>query len=103
VITNFGTLGRTISISHLFLQLRLPSSNNIFFKETMATKNIASQASKKSTASLSRRSCQADTIPKRRVHGMETRTTAKVAKVVVVRKTVTPSPKQQDLWQKVSS
>jgi len=47
-------LGGIISTSHLFLQKsRLQSPNNIFFKEAMATKNVASQALKKNTRSLS--------------------------------------------------
>jgi len=68
----------------------------------MATENIASQVLKKNTRSLSQRSCQADTNPKIWVHGMETRSMAKVTMVVVVRQTATPSPKQQDLQRKVS-
>jgi len=44
----------------------------------------------------------AKTIPKRRVHGMQTRSMAKAATVVVVRQTAEPLPKQQDLQQKVS-
>jgi len=68
----------------------------------MATKHVNSQASKKNTESFSRRSCQAGTIPKRRVHGMQTRSMAKTATVVIVRQMAKPSPKQQDLQQKVS-
>jgi len=68
----------------------------------MATKNVASQALKKNIGSFSRKSCQASTIPKRQVHGMQTRTMAKATTVVVVRQTAEPSPKQQDLQQKVS-
>jgi len=68
----------------------------------MTTKNVASQASKKNTGSFSQRSCQAGTIPKRRVHGMQTRSMATATTVVVVRLTAEPSPKQQDLKQKVS-
>jgi len=36
------------------------------------------------------------------VHGIETRSVAKAAMVAVVRQIATPSPKQQDLQQKVS-
>jgi len=60
-----------ISAFYLFLQKsRLLSPNNISFKEAMATKNVVSQATIKNTGSLSGRSCQTDTIPKRQVHGM---------------------------------
>ena len=103
VITNFCTLSGTMSTSHRFLQNQdFQVQNNIFFKEAMATKNVALQASKKNIWSLTRRSCQASTIPKRRVYGMKTRSMAKAATVVVVRQTTTPSPKQHDLQQKVS-
>ena len=85
--------------SSLSPKSRLASPNNIFFKEAMAT-NIALQALKKNIRSLSRRSCQASTIPKRRVHGMETRSMAKAATMVVVRQIATPPPKQQDLYLK---
>jgi len=68
----------------------------------MATKNVASQVSKKNIGSLSRKSYQACTIPKRRVRGMEARSMAKTTTVVIIRQTATPSPKQQDLQQKVS-
>jgi len=88
-------------LSFLSPKLRLPSPN-IFFKEAITTKNVASQASQKNTGSLSRRSCHVGTIPKRWVHGMETRSMAKAAMVVIVRQTVTPSLRQQDLQQKVS-
>jgi len=67
----------------------------------MATKNFASQASKKNTGSFSQRSLQASTIPKRQLHGMQTRSMAKATTVVVIRQTTEPSPKQQDLQQKV--
>jgi len=66
----------------------------------MATKNVASQASKKNIGSSSQRSSQAGTIPKRQVHGMQSM--AKATTVVVVRQTATSSPKQQDLQDKVS-
>jgi len=102
VITNFGTLGWTISTSYLFSKFKTSKSKQHFFKEAMATKNFVSQVSK-NTRSLSRRSCQADTIPKRWVHGLETRSMAKAITVVVLRQIATPSPKQQDLQQKVSS
>ena len=96
VITNFGTLGRTISTSHLFLpKSRFPSPNKIFFKETMTTKNVTSQASNKNTGSLPQRSRQVGTIPKRRVRGMKTRSMAKAITVVVVRQTIIPSPKNK--------
>jgi len=96
-------LGGTIFTSHLFLQnSRLPSPNNIFFKEAMATKNVASQASKKNIGSLSRTSYQAGTIPKILMHEMETRRLAKATMVVVIRRIVALSPKQQDLLQKLS-
>jgi len=63
----------------------------------MATKSITSQSSNKKIRSLSQRSCQVGTIPKREVHGMETRIMAKATTVVIVRQKVTPSPTQQDL------
>ena len=66
----------------------------------MATKTAVSQGSKKTIGSLTRRSCQAGTIPKRQMHGMKTRSMAKAAAVIVVRQTMTPSSKQQDLQQK---
>jgi len=63
---NFGAFGRTIFISHLFFQeikKRLSYSNNIFFKENMAIKNVASQSlKKKTTGSFSYRLCLIDTI-----------------------------------------
>jgi len=89
-------------LSSLSPKPRLSSPNNIFFKEAMTTKNVASQTSKKNIGSLSRRLCRAGTIPKRRVHGIQKRSMAKAATVVVVRQTAAPSPKQQDLQQKVS-
>jgi len=67
----------------------------------MGTKNVASQASKKNTRSVSQRSCHASTIRKRPVHGMETRRMPKVATVVIIKQMAMPSPKQQDFQQKV--
>jgi len=92
---------------HLYLssvspKSKLPSPNNIFFKEPMATKNVALQASMKNTRSLTQRSCQDGTIPKRWVHGMKTISMVKAATVVVVTQTATPSPMQHDLQQKLS-
>jgi len=84
-----------------FSKVKTSKSKQHFLKEATATKNVASQALKKGIGSLSQRSCQAGTIAKRRLHGMETRSMAKAVAVVIVRETATPSPKQQDLEQKV--
>jgi len=84
-------------LSSLCPKSRLPNPNNISWKEAMATKNVASQVSKKTTESLSRKPWKVGTIPKRQLHGMEKRSMAKVVTVIVVRQMTTPSPKQQDL------
>ena len=89
--------------SHVFLQKsRLPSPNNIFFKGAIATQNVASQASRKNNRSLSQRSCQAGITPNRRVHVIVSRSRGRATVAVVVSLATKPSPKHQDLLQKVS-
>jgi len=91
-------LGMTISTPYLFLQSQDFQVQTTFsLKNPWLQKLCLASFEERHQISLSRRSCQVGTIPKRRAHGMETRSMAKAAAMVDAKQTATPSPKQQDL------